>query len=113
MGGVLDGRRAFGFEVRMRLGPRSGKQFKVYSQLGAVGLELAISTVLGLLAGQWVDSKLGTQPAVTIFGLVLGVVAGFRSLIRAARKATADLSSSEHDAQDHSRKAPTSKDHHG
>lgn len=76
----------------MRLGPKGDKQLKVYAQLGAVGLELGISTVVGLLCGRWVDGKLGTEPIGTIVGLLLGVAAGFRSLIRAARKATADLS---------------------
>jgi ATP synthase protein I len=52
-----------------------------------VGIELALSTVIGLLGGRWIDGKLGTSPWLMLLGLVLGVVAGFRSLIRAARQA--------------------------
>ena len=80
----------------MPLGPKGGKQFKVYAQLGAVGIELAISTTVGLLMGRWADDKLGTEPAFTLFGLILGVIAGFRSLIRAARKASAKASEDDH-----------------
>jgi ATP synthase protein I len=54
----------------------------------SVGIELALSTVIGLLGGRWLDGKLGTEPWLMLLGLVLGVVAGFRSLIRAARRAT-------------------------
>jgi len=71
----------------MILGPRGGKQFKTYTALGAVGIELGLSTVLGLLAGQWADRKLGTEPWLLLLGLLLGVTSGFRSLIREARKA--------------------------
>jgi len=55
--------------------------------LASVGIELALSIVIGLLGGQWLDGKLGTKPWLMIVGLVLGSFAGFRSLIRTARKA--------------------------
>lgn len=81
----------------MPFGPKDGKQLKVYAQFGAVGIELALSVVIGLLAGQWADGKLGTEPIGTIIGLILGVIAGFRSLIRLARKASSDLSNDSND----------------
>ena len=65
-----------------------GKQLKQFARVGALGIELSLSTVIGMLGGRWLDSKLSTAPVLTIFGLLLGVVAGFRSLIRAARKNT-------------------------
>jgi len=76
----------------MRLGRKGGKQLKVYAQLGAVGIEVGISTVVGMLGGRWLDGKLGTEPILTIVGLLLGVFAGFRSLVRVARKATREMS---------------------
>lgn len=72
----------------MFLGPRGGKQLKTYGSLGSVGIELGISTVLGLFAGRWADEKLGTEPWLLIVGLLIGVTSGFRSLIREARKAS-------------------------
>jgi ATP synthase protein I len=70
------------------LGPDGGKQLKAFARVGALGIELAISTVIGLLAGRWLDSKLSTGPWLTLVGLLLGVSAGFRSLYITARKQT-------------------------
>jgi len=64
------------------LGPDGSKQLKAFARLGAVGMELAVSTVVGLLGGRWLDQKLSTEPFLTIVGLLLGVAAGFVSLLR-------------------------------
>jgi ATP synthase protein I len=86
---MVDGRRAFvgGRARNVALVPRDGKQLNAGLRLASVGIELAISTVIGLLGGRWLDDKLGTEPYLMIVGLVLGVTAGFRSLFLAARKA--------------------------
>ena len=68
------------------LGPRGGRRLNALTFL-SVGIELALSTVIGLLGGRWIDGKLGTSPWLMLLGLVLGVTAGFRSLIRTARRA--------------------------
>jgi len=62
-----------------------GKQLKAYARVGALGIELVASTVIGLLGGRWLDGKLGTEPWLSIVGLILGVVAGFRSLYQTAK----------------------------
>jgi len=72
------------------LGPGGGKELKAFARIGAVGIHLAVATVVGLLGGYWLDGKLGTSPYLTVAGLLLGVVAGFRNLIREARSATRD-----------------------
>jgi ATP synthase protein I len=69
------------------LGPRGGRQLNALARLASVGIEFSLSTLIGLLGGRWLDGKLGTQPWLMIVGLVLGVVAGGRSLVRAARQA--------------------------
>jgi len=66
-------------------GPERGKQLKAYARVGALGIELVASTVIGLLGGRWLDGKLGTEPWLSIVGLILGVVAGFRSLYQTAK----------------------------
>jgi F0F1-type ATP synthase assembly protein I len=77
------------------LGPGGGKQLKTFARVGAVGIELAVSTVVGLLGGRWLDQKLDTEPYLALVGLLLGVIAGFRSLIRTARRATRSDGSSD------------------
>jgi ATP synthase protein I len=67
------------------LGPDSRKQLKAFARVGAVGIELALSTVAGLLGGRWLDAKFSTAPVLTLIGLLLGVIAGFRSLYQTAR----------------------------
>ena len=86
---MLLGRRAFSREglPNVLLGPRGGRQLNALAKLASVGIEFSLSTLIGLLGGRWLDGKLGTQPWLMIVGLVLGVVAGFRSLLRAAGQA--------------------------
>lgn len=67
--------------------PEIRKQLKDVGRLSAVGIEVVISTVLGLLAGSWLDGKLNTAPYLKIAGLILGTIAGFKSVYQTARKA--------------------------
>jgi F0F1-type ATP synthase assembly protein I len=46
------------------------------------GLSWALSTLLFLLAGWWVDGKAGTTPLFMILGAFVGAGAGFYSLYR-------------------------------
>jgi F0F1-type ATP synthase assembly protein I len=71
------------------LGPRDGRRLTAAARLASVGIEFSVSTVVGLLGGQWLDTKLGTTPYLMLVGLILGVIAGGRSLLSAARKANA------------------------
>lgn len=52
----------------------------------AVGIEMAVSVVIGWGVGWWLDRKFGTQPIWMIVMVVLGVAAGFRSLFRIANE---------------------------
>ena len=74
------------------LGPDSRKQLKAFARVGAVGIELALSTVAGLLGGHWLDAKFSTEPVWTVIGLIAGVIAGFRSLYLTVRKQTRNSS---------------------
>jgi F0F1-type ATP synthase assembly protein I len=44
------------------------------------GLNWALSTLLFLLVGWWLDTKLGTTPILLILGAFVGAGAGFYSL---------------------------------
>ncbi len=63
------------------------QHWKGLGTYGTVGLELALSVIVGLLAGQWLDKKLGTAPWLMIIGLAYGIAAGTRALYRALQRA--------------------------
>ena len=62
---------------------RNLKDLAYYSSLG---LSVALSIFIGLFLGVWLDGKFDTSPALTLIGLGMGIVAGFRNLVRAAKK---------------------------
>jgi hypothetical protein len=49
------------------------------------GVSLAVSVVLGFLAGQWVDGRLNTGIIFTLIGVLLGLVAATTSAVRLYR----------------------------
>lgn len=60
-----------------------GKPTGLLSEAGrhmGYGLNWALSTLLFLLVGWWVDTKLGTAPVLLIVGAFVGAAAGFYSL---------------------------------
>lgn len=59
---------------------------KDFLQAWSVGLNLVISTFVGLAIGYGLDSLFHTSPWLTVIFLVLGIVAGFRELLRLAKK---------------------------
>jgi len=69
--------------------PAARSARRMYDGLSAssVGLELGIAVVLGLLFGMWLDRKLGSEPWMMLVFLVLGLVAGFRGVLRAVARA--------------------------
>jgi ATP synthase protein I len=66
---------------------RSAKRGFDMLSASSVGLEMGISVLLGVLAGLWIDSKLGTSPLFMLVFIVLGLIAGFRGVIRAMKRA--------------------------
>ena len=57
-----------------------------YLRHSAVGIEMGLSVVVGLLVGWFLDDYFGTAPWLLLVFLILGMVAGFRSMFRAARR---------------------------
>ena len=51
-------------------------------QFTGYGLTWALSTLLFLLGGWWLDGKVGSAPLFTILGAFIGGGAGFYSLYR-------------------------------
>jgi len=69
-----------------------------YRELGkysALGLEMAISVVIGMAIGYYLDKWLGTSPWLTIVWIGIGFAAGVRSLYRAALRSEKDIEKDE------------------
>jgi ATP synthase protein I len=66
---------------------RKGRLFYHTLSASSVGLELGLSVVVGILFGRWLDGRFGTAPWLMLAFFALGLVAGFRSVMRAVRRA--------------------------
>jgi F0F1-type ATP synthase assembly protein I len=85
--------------------------WKGIGSYSTVGLELALSILLGLFGGRWADQRLGTGHVLTVLGLGFGLAAGIRSVWRALERANRDAEEQErrdreardrfHDDEDH------------
>ncbi len=58
--------------------------------LASLGITMAASVGIGAGIGVWLDGRWGTQPWLTVTGLVLGSVAGFLELWRVVQRAGGD-----------------------
>ena len=58
---------------------------RIAGNTGAVGLEVALSIAAGYLGGQYLDNRWGTTPWLQIVGLLAGVGAAIKALIRVTR----------------------------
>jgi len=60
-------------------GPDEGTSI---TQFAGVGLQFALSILVFVYAGQWLDRKLGTAPWMLMLGVFLGAGASFYSVYR-------------------------------
>jgi ATP synthase protein I len=61
----------------------------VFGQLldaSSVGIQLVLSTFVGLAIGYGLDRLFGTSPWLTFIFLIIGIISGFRELFRFAGK---------------------------
>lgn len=80
--------------------------FKYFWQASSVGLNLVFSTFIGLAMGYGLDSLFGTKPWLMIVFTILGIIAGFRELVRMAKKQESDQ---DDDSEGKSNDGPGSK----
>jgi len=69
---------------------------RAYGALSAssAGLELGISVAIGLLFGYWLDGMVGSAPWFMLLFMVVGLVAGFRGVLRAVKRANREAEES-------------------
>ena len=61
------------------------KLFAVAGKFTALGLEMGLSVLLGLLGGRWLDERFGTKPWLSITGVLLGIAAAFFALFKISK----------------------------
>lgn len=62
---------------------RAIRELAYYSSLG---LQVALSIFIGLFLGVFLDGRMGSAPWLTLIGLGLGILAGYRNIGLAIRK---------------------------
>jgi ATP synthase protein I len=76
------------------------------AQFASLGLEMGVAIAVGAGIGYLLDSWLGTKPWLLLVFLLLGIAAGFKAVIDAARKASAQMKASNpQDESDGSKRA--------
>lgn len=73
--------------------------FLELGRYSAVGFEMALSVVIGLGIGYYLDKWLGTAPWLMILWLGFGFAAGVRSLYRAAKRSEKESEQREKDEE--------------
>jgi F0F1-type ATP synthase assembly protein I len=52
-----------------------------YAKYSAIGLEFAVAAIVGVVGGNYIDSRFGTGPWGVFIGAILGLASGFYRLI--------------------------------
>jgi len=65
--------------------------FRELGRYSALGLEMALSVLIGVAIGYYLDKWLGTGPWLMVLWIGIGFAAGVRSLYRAALRSERDL----------------------
>lgn len=64
-----------------------GKEYiDAMSDAGTIGLQMVTCTFIGLLMGYFLDKWFNTKPTLTLVFLILGIIAGFRSVYFETKK---------------------------
>ena len=61
-----------------------------YLSSASIGIEMGAALVVGMAIGWFLDRTFGTKPWFLVIFTAFGIVAGFRNMIVAARKAAAE-----------------------
>ena len=63
------------------------QDWKGINRYATVGIEFALSLLVGLFGGRWLQGKLGTGNWLTFVGFGFGIAAGYRAIYRAVQAA--------------------------
>ena len=77
-----------------------GINLRVLSLVGQVGVVMVVFILAGLVAGRWVDGRLGTSPTFTLAFILLGIGAAGWSIGRLVMWALEETSGEKADPKD-------------
>ncbi|MCE5312142.1 MAG: AtpZ/AtpI family protein [Nitrospiraceae bacterium] len=60
--------------------------FKLFFEASFIGMYLVIATFVGFGMGYLLDKAFGTSPWLTFGMMILGIIAGFREILRVVNK---------------------------
>ena len=66
--------------------PPVQQDWKALGSYGTLGMEVALSVVVGLFGGQWLDKRFQTGGWLTWIGFAYGLAAAGRAIYRAVQK---------------------------
>ena len=59
-----------------------GEAYRAAGPYLTLGIQFAVSVVVCVFLGKWVDDRYDTMPAFTLVGGILGIVAGFYHFLK-------------------------------
>ncbi len=88
-GSIMDNEHRTPVTGKASVDPVAKKSKQAYESLAAsaLGLELGVSVIVGLLFGYWLDKRFDTAPWLMIVGVAFGFAAGIRAIVRGVKKA--------------------------
>ena len=65
--------------------PDVKKMWRIALNTSAIGFEIAVAVIIGYYGGRFLDRKLGTDPWISYAGLLAGIGAAIKALVRIVR----------------------------
>ena len=65
--------------------------WRIAGTTGAVGIEVAVAIIIGYFGGKYLDGKLHTTPWISYVGLLAGIGAAVKALVRVVRNYRRDF----------------------
>lgn len=77
-----------------------GERLRSVGILGSIPIILAAGPIVGVLIGQWLDGRFGTDPWLAALMAALGFAAGVREMIRLIRRSNAEEKKADQDKRE-------------
>ena len=65
-----------------------GRDYRKIGLLTGVPAIMLAATLVGLFVGQWADRKFGTEPYLTVVGVLLGLISAGIEIVNLLKKAS-------------------------